>query len=194
MAEYGRLIDGTVLEFERLLPGPIERVWEYFVNPDLRQKWFCAGKTDDHAGGTLTLSFDHTRISSAPPPKKYADDQGGDFDCEILVYEPPHRLDFSWPSEQGTPGLKAPSSSMARPLVGMPISTCWKTTFMAARSPISGRSTPRWKMSTQGGLASLRSGHLSTGPHLAVHHRNRPCDDSRARVTLTDHVVHDSHP
>ena len=103
MAEYGRLIDGTVLEFERLLPGPIERVWEYFVNPDLRQKWFCAGKTDDHAGGTLTLSFDHTRISSAPPPKKYADDQGGDFDCEILVYEPPHRLDFSWPSEQGNP-------------------------------------------------------------------------------------------
>ena len=41
--------------------------------------------------------------SLAPPPEKYADDQGGDFDCEILVYEPPHRLDFSWPSEQGNP-------------------------------------------------------------------------------------------
>lgn len=103
MADYGHLEEAGVLVFERVLPGPIERVWQYFVDPQLRQKWFCSGKTDDHAGGTLTMEFDHSRISESPPPEKYADQNVASFDCEILVFDPPHHLEFSWPSEQGNP-------------------------------------------------------------------------------------------
>ena len=103
MGEYGKLSDDGVLEFERLLPGPIERVWDYFVDPELRAKWFCAGKTDDHVGGVLTLDFDHRRISQSQPPEKYAGQEQDRFDCEILAFDPPNRLEFSWPSEEGQP-------------------------------------------------------------------------------------------
>ncbi|MEM5516716.1 SRPBCC family protein [Henriciella sp. AS95] len=103
MADYGALNGEGTLVFERLLPGPIERVWDYIVKPELREAWFCGGKTDDHAGGTMTLAFDHRKLSESGPPEKYADQETGSFDCDILVYEPPHRLDITWPAEQGHP-------------------------------------------------------------------------------------------
>lgn len=103
MADYGKLLGDGVVQFERMLPGPIERVWDHFAKPELRQKWFCGGKTDQKAGGTLTMEFDHSRLSQSPPPEKYAGEAVSRFDCEILVFEPPHRLEFTWPSEQDNP-------------------------------------------------------------------------------------------
>ncbi|MEQ9314992.1 MAG: SRPBCC family protein [Henriciella sp.] len=103
MAEYGVLKSDGLLEFERLLPGPIERVWDYFVKPELRAKWLCGGETGSAPGGLFRMSFDNARLSRSPAPDKYADQEVVSFDGEILVFDPPHHLEFSWPSEQGNP-------------------------------------------------------------------------------------------
>ena len=41
MNEYGTLIGNNSIRFERLLPGPIERVWAYLVEPDKRALWLA---------------------------------------------------------------------------------------------------------------------------------------------------------
>jgi len=57
MNPYGERIDENTIRFVRLLPGPIERVWEYIVDPDRRQKWFCAGDFELRPGGAAISIF-----------------------------------------------------------------------------------------------------------------------------------------
>ena len=39
---YGSLIEPATLKIQRLLPGPIERVWAYLTESELRRQWFAA--------------------------------------------------------------------------------------------------------------------------------------------------------
>ena len=83
---------------ERLLPGPIERLWSYVTEPDLRAQWLAGGETDAQEGGRIELRFNHADLSSEKtPPAAYVD-----YNCEIvfegkvLRCEPPHHFAFTW--------------------------------------------------------------------------------------------------
>lgn len=97
-SDYGVMIDATTLRFERLLPGPIERVWDYLVDPEKRALWFCAGTFDLWPGGVAEFRFDHRRITDETPPEKYKD-HGCEigFDGVIVESAPPRLLIFEWP-------------------------------------------------------------------------------------------------
>ena len=47
-ADYGTITEAGAIRFERLLPGPIERVWAYLTDPpsagpgSRRGRWSCA--------------------------------------------------------------------------------------------------------------------------------------------------------
>ena len=41
---YGALVGPDTLRIQRLLPGPIERVWSYLVDSELRKLWFAEGE------------------------------------------------------------------------------------------------------------------------------------------------------
>ena len=41
---YGVLTEPATLKLERLLPGPIERVWAYLVDSGLRRQWLASGE------------------------------------------------------------------------------------------------------------------------------------------------------
>jgi len=102
MNRYGERIDETTLRFERLLPGPIERVWNYIVDPKLRATWFCGGAFDLRPGGAAVFAFDHRNITDETPPEKYKDHAGiMQFTGTILKSEPPHLLVFDWPEGDG---------------------------------------------------------------------------------------------
>ena len=96
MSDYGKMTGKGRLEFSRRFDAPIERVWEFLVDPEKRKLWFAGGSTDDHAGGSMILDFDHRRLSETAPPKKYADEETANYECEIIEYDPPHRLAFTW--------------------------------------------------------------------------------------------------
>ncbi|CAN5707733.1 SRPBCC family protein [soil metagenome] len=87
---------GTV-RFERRLPGPIERVWSYFADSDLRGQWLAPGPLETRVGGTLELGFKHSELS--PEPYDGPDGHGGErriLSCEVLEIDPPRRLSFRW--------------------------------------------------------------------------------------------------
>jgi uncharacterized protein YndB with AHSA1/START domain len=47
---YGALIEPATLKIERLLPGPIERVWAYLAESQLRRQWLAAGQMEMKSG------------------------------------------------------------------------------------------------------------------------------------------------
>ena len=54
---YGVLTESTTLKIQRLLPGPIERVWAYLTQSDLRRQWLAAGSVNGTRSGTLRLGY-----------------------------------------------------------------------------------------------------------------------------------------
>ena len=115
MSEYGRLIGPGKLEFDRRFDAPVEKVWQFLVDPEKRKMWFCGGSTDDHVGGKIVFEFDHRRLSESPPPEKYASEEVVTHHGEILEYNPPTRLAFTW-----FEGAGAESSTVEIDLVSNP--------------------------------------------------------------------------
>ena len=53
--EFGALTDPGTLKIQRLLPGPIERVWAYLTESDLRRQWLAAGQMEMKVGAPVEL-------------------------------------------------------------------------------------------------------------------------------------------
>lgn len=92
------------LRFERLLNAPLEKVWRFLVEPELRARWFMAGPTDLRVGGTIGMSMRHDALSddNVPTPERYQPYLGHAWEERITRLEPPHLLAFTW--ENGEAG------------------------------------------------------------------------------------------
>lgn len=102
----GEVIDTHTVRFQRLLPGPIERVWAYLTESEKRKLWLAAGEFDLRPGGKTTLFFQHKNLSakSGTPPEQYRkmDEEGGGFDGKVLRCEPPRLLVITWGEKQSS--------------------------------------------------------------------------------------------
>ncbi len=97
----GEIVDSATVRIERLLPGPIERVWAYLVESDKRAKWLAAGSMDLAPGAGFELVFRHSQLSHEPTPERWADADGHVHHCHITRCEPPRVLSFTWPQGHG---------------------------------------------------------------------------------------------
>jgi uncharacterized protein YndB with AHSA1/START domain len=100
---YGVATGPDSLRFERLLPGPIERVWDYLTDPDLRGQWFAGGPMELKPGGKMTLTFHHSKLAAAhvEPPERYrAMKDAVSVHGVVLACEPPRRLVFRWGEDE----------------------------------------------------------------------------------------------
>jgi uncharacterized protein YndB with AHSA1/START domain len=88
---------GTV-KLERLLPGPLERVWAYVTEPDKRAKWLCGGALELRVGGQVRMEFDHDKISSekTPPEKRQSKGDMGQHAGVVTRLEPLRLLAHTW--------------------------------------------------------------------------------------------------
>ena len=86
------LIKPSTVRFERLLPGPIERVWAYLTESKKRATWLAAGEFDLRLGGKIELIFDNDSLSEDTP-------KGGGqrrFTGKITRLEPLRALGHTW--------------------------------------------------------------------------------------------------
>ncbi len=105
MNDYGELLDEQTVRFERLLPGPIERVWSYLTESDKRAEWLCGGDVETVADGRVDMHFHNVSLSQAsdgdiPRPEKYTDmPEKMSFAGTVTRCEPPHVLHHTWEFE-----------------------------------------------------------------------------------------------
>lgn len=100
MSRYGERLDRSTVRFERELPGPIERVWQYLTESDKRARWLASGDTELEIGGKVELHFRNASLSTQPdidPPQKYGDmPETVSFSGNVTRCEPPRLLAHTW--------------------------------------------------------------------------------------------------
>lgn len=104
MNAYGQVIEPGTVRLERLLPGPLERVWSYLTEGDKRAKWLGGGAMECRAGGAYELHFRHADLSPVqePTPARFAAIADGVVTHgKVLACEPPTHLCISWPESSG---------------------------------------------------------------------------------------------
>jgi uncharacterized protein YndB with AHSA1/START domain len=99
MSEYGVVTEAGTIRFERVLPGPIERVWAYLTESEKRGRWLATGNTEQHVGGKVELNFRHANLSPTkePTPEKYKSmENGASVAGRVTRCEPPRLLAYTW--------------------------------------------------------------------------------------------------
>jgi uncharacterized protein YndB with AHSA1/START domain len=95
----GLFIADDAVRFERLLPGPIERVWAHLTESEKRRRWLARGPMELYPGGQAELNFMHAELSRRPEaaPEKYKALAGGyTLRGRVTRCEPPRLLNLSW--------------------------------------------------------------------------------------------------
>jgi uncharacterized protein YndB with AHSA1/START domain len=95
------LLEPGTVKLERLLPGPIERVWSYITDSDKRAKWLAAGEFELRVGGRIELYFDNDKLSGDKKARTGEQRNGGPMTGVITRLEPPHLLSHTWMWDKG---------------------------------------------------------------------------------------------
>ncbi len=103
VGEYGSAPAAGTVRLERMLPGPIGRVWAYLTESDKRGKWFASGPMELRAGGKLEFHFHNSQLAlqAEPTPERFKECEGMISSGRVTRCEPPHLLSFTWGEEQG---------------------------------------------------------------------------------------------
>ncbi len=96
---YGKLTEPATLTIQRLLPGPIERVWAYLTESDLRRQWLAAGDMEMRVGTPFELVWRNDELTDPPGerPPGFGDEHR--MQSRITELDPPRKITFTW---QGT--------------------------------------------------------------------------------------------
>jgi uncharacterized protein YndB with AHSA1/START domain len=105
MNDHGVVTEAGAIRFERVVRGPIERVWAYLTEWEKRKQWLAAGDMELRIGGRVELFFRHADLSwnKEPTPEEFKKFEDG---CHqhgrITRCDPPRLLSFTWNDCFGT--------------------------------------------------------------------------------------------
>ena len=96
LAPVQRIAPDTI-RLERIVDAPVETVWRYLTEAELRRQWFMGG-TDAQAGSAFELIVDHDNLSDGevPYPESYAASKGLRFEEKVIRFEPPRLLETTF--------------------------------------------------------------------------------------------------
>lgn len=85
------------IRLERLLDAPVETVWRYLTEAELRSQWFMGG-TDATPEGEFDLLVDHDNLSDdeVPYPESYAASKGMTWTEKVIRFDPPRLLETTF--------------------------------------------------------------------------------------------------
>ncbi|QEY11571.1 SRPBCC family protein [Cellvibrio sp. KY-YJ-3] len=167
MNDYGVLTAPDTLRIERLLPGPIERVWQYLTDSDKRATWLAAGNVEQQIGGKVEHTFRNSELSPEHdiPPPKYSS-CAGDVAMlgKVTACEPLRLLSYIWNAgsevesevsfelapEQDQVKLTVTHRRLTNPDERLSVAGGWHTHLNILRDVLNGKIPPGfWKVHTQ---------------------------------------------
>jgi uncharacterized protein YndB with AHSA1/START domain len=93
---FGEVIEPATVRLERRLPGPIERVWAYLTDSDLRGQWLASGEMELRVGGKVDLTWRNAELTGhheVPPDGVQAVHNQ---QSTVIRVDPPRLLTFGW--------------------------------------------------------------------------------------------------
>jgi len=102
------------VRFERLLPGPLERVWEFISDPKLLPGWFGEARIEPRTCGAFKLMDGHVQgvVTQWKPGRKLA------YTWNVFV---PDNVDSPYPESYVTFELAARGENVALTLTHVPV-------------------------------------------------------------------------
>ena len=94
---FGVLASPSTLRLQRTLPGPIERVWSYLIDSDLRQQWLAAGALNAQPGASFELVWHNDTLSTSASERPAGFTEVSRATCQVTDVEPMRKLSFNWP-------------------------------------------------------------------------------------------------
>ena len=99
MNTNGVFTSPDTIRFERMLNGPIERVWSYLTESEKRGKWLASGEMELVEGGKVQLFFLHKELSPHVEtiPEKFRSMEAGHHSTgRVLRVDAPRLLSFTF--------------------------------------------------------------------------------------------------
>jgi uncharacterized protein YndB with AHSA1/START domain len=93
---YGRLTEPTTLTIQRLLPGPVERVWSYLTQSELRRQWLASGEMPLTAGASFELVWRNDELTDPPGARPAGINAENRMQSRIVAVEAPRMLCFTF--------------------------------------------------------------------------------------------------
>lgn len=97
---FGTMVEPTTLRIERVLPGPIERVWSYLTDAELRRQWLGSGVMELRAGAPFEMVWRNSELTIPPGARPEGFSEEHRMQSRVVVVEPPRLLVFTWGEQQ----------------------------------------------------------------------------------------------
>lgn len=98
---HGVLTEPATLTIQRLLPGPVERIWAYLTQGDLRRQWLAAGEMEMTLGAPLELVWRNDELSDPPGRRPPGFPEEHRLQSRITELDPPRKLAITWGNTGG---------------------------------------------------------------------------------------------
>lgn len=98
---YGVLTEPATLKMQRLLPGPIERVWSYLTESELRRQWLAAGQMEMKVGALVEFVWRNDELTNPPGQRPAGFPDEHRMQVRITELDPPRKLAITWGSTGG---------------------------------------------------------------------------------------------
>ena len=95
-ADYGVVSAPQTVRIQRLLPGPIERIWSYLTESELRRHWLAAGDMQLQEGAPFELVWRNDELTDPPGQRPEGFGEEHRMQSRITELDPPRRLAFAW--------------------------------------------------------------------------------------------------
>jgi uncharacterized protein YndB with AHSA1/START domain len=98
---FGVLIEPATLKIQRLLPGPVERVWAYLTDSDLRRQWLAAGEMEMKVDAPFELTWRNSELTDPPGQRPEGFGEEHSMESRITELDPPRKIAFTWTNSGG---------------------------------------------------------------------------------------------
>lgn len=95
-SDYGVLTEPATLKIQRLLPGPVERVWSYLTDSELRSQWLAAGEMAMEANTPFEFVWRNDELTNPPGQRPAKASREHRMEGRITDLEMHRKLAITW--------------------------------------------------------------------------------------------------